>query len=305
MFRYYAAAIVLKLLSSSRLGREFYRRVLGNVFGNRRRAKKGLHPSYIEHAKELLDCCRKYQAVEDGYHLLEIGTGWMHFYSLFLRLFFDVRVTMVDAWDNRQMLALKRYFADLEQVLDKRFSLSDEELARARATIGCIARACSFEELYESLGLEYVIDPTLSTLSDRSFDFVFSQGVLEHVRLEDLPTQIANMGRVLRPGGIQFHHIGIGDHLASYDRSASLKQYISYPEWIYKLLLNNQLQYINRVQKSEFHRMFTESGMEVLEERAFDCDISKLRPRGRFQGYSSEDLRCFAVTFVLRKPVHC
>ena len=43
----------------------------------------------------------------------ELGTGWIHFYSLYLRLFFDFRGTLYDVWDNRQLHALKRIFSQL------------------------------------------------------------------------------------------------------------------------------------------------------------------------------------------------
>lgn len=301
MVRYYSAACALKFFSSSRATRWFYRNVLGNRFGKMRRVKQGLHVSYIQHAAEVLNFCRKYSALADGMRVLEVGTGWVHFYSLFLRLFFDVRVTMVDAWDNRQLPALRRFFADLDRVLDNEFELSDEQSARAHRLLKQIVEFETFEDLYSALDLEYVIDPKLSTVEGESYDLILSQGVLEHVRLTDVPEQIANMSRALRPKGMQFHHIGIGDHLAHYDRRASMKQYITYSDRMWKLLFENSVQYVNRIQKSEFKQMFVESGMELLEEGGWSCDIRNLSVSDRFRMYSRDDLECVAATLVMRK----
>lgn len=299
--RYYLAAGALKFFSCTPLNRRFYRSVVGNCFGNKRRVKQGLHPSYINHARQLLECCRKYDAVSDGMRLLEVGTGWMHFYSIFLRLFYDVRVTLVDAWDNRQLVALKKFFSDLDNVLDAEFELSDQERSRAHGILQKIAGVGSFEELYELLDFEYAIDPTLSTLDSGDYDLIFSEGVLEHVHLTDVPEQIGNMNRVLKPGGVQFHHIGIGDHLAGYDANASAKQYIIYSERTWRMWFENVVQYVNRVQRSEFRKMFVDTGMNVLEEQCWEVDISHLKVSDRFKGYSEEDLRCGGATMVFRK----
>src|SRR5678815_4200159 len=102
MLRYCLASAALKFFSSSKPTRIFYREVLGNWHASKKRARRGMHEGYVGQSQQLLQLCRRFDAAHDGMTCLEVGTGWVHFYSLFLRLFYDARITLVDAWDNRQ-----------------------------------------------------------------------------------------------------------------------------------------------------------------------------------------------------------
>ena len=70
----------------------------------------------------------------------------------------------------------------------------------------------------------------LSRFPDRFFNGVFSFHVLEHLDRNGIPRFLENMARVLSPGEISIHQIGIDDHLAHYDTSASAKQYLAYSD---------------------------------------------------------------------------
>src|SRR5436309_143714 len=123
MLRYHLAALTLKALSSNDVTRRFYREVLGNGLGARRRRRAGLDPWQVEKAQLLLDLVARHGGLRDGMRVLDLGTGWVHFYALMVRLAFDVRVTMVDVWDNRQFDACQHVFAQLAADLDRRFPL--------------------------------------------------------------------------------------------------------------------------------------------------------------------------------------
>jgi ubiquinone/menaquinone biosynthesis C-methylase UbiE len=55
--------------------------------------------------------------------------------------------------------------------------------------------------------------PSLRTVPTASVDFLFSNAVLEHIRLKELPATIAEMKRVLKPDGVASHQIDFRDHL--------------------------------------------------------------------------------------------
>jgi cyclopropane fatty-acyl-phospholipid synthase-like methyltransferase len=303
MLRYHLAAAALRSLSSSALTRRFYRDVLGNRMGARRRLQQGLEPAYVVKAGQFLDLARRHGGVRDGMRLLELGTGWMHFYAIFIRLFHDVSVTLVDVWDNRQLEALQHVFRQLDAQLDTSFELSPAERERAHALLEVVDRVSTYDELYARLGFEYRIDPTgvHAALPDDHFDLIFSFDVLEHVNREDVLPLLRNTTRLLRPGGVQLHLIGIADHLTNYDSGMSWKNYIRYSDRAWKAFFENDVQYINRIQRSEWLAMFRTCGLRVLEESRMTCDVSRLKPSVDFSRFDRTDLECVVLTVALQK----
>jgi SAM-dependent methyltransferase len=63
---------------------------------------------------------------------------------------------------------------------------------------------------YETTGLE-----ALRRLPDAHVDLVFSQAVLEHIRLHEFDALVSEMRRVLMPGGVASHQVDLKDHLAA------------------------------------------------------------------------------------------
>lgn len=301
MVRYYLAAAALRFFSSTALGRTVYRDFLGNQVGRRRRVRRGLDPSYVRQGKLLLDLCRKHGALHDGMSVLEIGTGWIHFYAIFLRLFYEIRITAVDAWDNRQLEPLKSSFAALEEVLETAFALSPREIARAHTACLAIQQAVSFDDLYARLGITYQIDPTLDSIPDRSHDFLCSFHVLEHIDDQFVARHVRNMSRVLRPAGFQIHQIGLDDHLAHYDRKVHNKNFMRYSKRTWQMLFANRVQFFSRILRSEWVRMFEHSGMVLREELVEQCDPTTVRVHHEFGELSDQDRACVIPTFVWQK----
>jgi hypothetical protein len=127
--------------------------------------------------------------VSNGDRILELGTGWLHWEALTLRLFFDVEAVLFDVWDNRQLGGLKNYVRRLRPQLEDGFELTAAELKRARGIIDAILETDSFDQLYGLLNFKYVIDGagSLAQFPAGSFQLIVSGGVLEHVPREALP----------------------------------------------------------------------------------------------------------------------
>ena len=167
MLRYGLAALALKTFSIGDVSKKIYRWV-GNAYGSKQRGKANIE-SYVDRGNLLVDLCRKYRAIKEGDELLEIGTGWMHWYSLYLRLFYNVSITMLDIWDNRQFTALKSSFSKLEKM--------SEQLPRndkVAESLHRIISANDFERLYRDLWLKYVIDErgSLDQFPENSFNSI-------------------------------------------------------------------------------------------------------------------------------------
>lgn len=299
MLRYMAAAFALKAFSANSWTMGAYR-ALGNRFGGPLARRDSYMNSHIKRSKLFIDLCEKYDVLQDGDKLLEIGTGWIHWHSLYHRLFYDVHVSMLDVWDCRQFDALQTMFGEVRQKLTQDSSVRPV----VRERLDAILDAKNFDELYRKFDLTYVVNPagSLAQFDDNSMDCVFSFHVLEHVPRENTSELAKNVERVLKPGGYSIHQIGIDDHLTHYDKNASPKNYLRYSDRAWKWFFQNDIQYINRIQMSEWLSLFKENGLISTETVPYYCDIKGLRPNRRFAGYSRQDLECTILTIIHRKP---
>jgi cyclopropane fatty-acyl-phospholipid synthase-like methyltransferase len=303
MLKYVITATALKMFSTSSQTKQMYR-FLGNTFGQRRRIHEGLNSTYLDRAKKILELCKKHSGIQNGDKLLEIGTGWLHWESTIIRLFYEVEITLFDVWDNRQLGAYKQYFGQLEEVIDKELDMDSIQHKRAHDLLRVISQASSFDDIYKWLGFRYVINPsgTLKQFQDESFAVIFSSNVLEHIEISTLPEFVHDFHRLLNPGGYSFHQIDLGDHLAYYDKGVSLKNYLRYPNKVWKRYFENDIQYFNLVQRPAWLTFFQKAGFEALEEESVLIDISLIKVDRSYCHMSEQDLQCRTLRVVHRKP---
>jgi len=302
MVKYVAAAVALKCMSAGAPTRRFYR-ALGNKIGNNRRSS-GVMPSYyLERVRRTLQVANQLAIVRDGDRAIELGTGWLHWEALTLRLFWDVEVVLFDVWDNRQLGGLKNYWRQLRALLETNVPATPAQIRRAHAVLDSVAKVDSFEELYDLMGFRYVVqqDGSLAQFADASFDLVVSAGVLEHVHRNSVSSMAAGMRRILKDQGFALLSIDTSDHLSHYDPAVSKKKYLGYSEPTWKLLFENEVQYINRMQRGEWMELFKANAFDVVEEDSRRVDISNVRPTSVYSGMTPEDLACTTVRATLRK----
>jgi SAM-dependent methyltransferase len=304
MVKYVTTAVALKCFSSGSIMRSLYRQ-LGNRVGNNRRSAGAMPGYYAERLKRMLRLQKQHGIVKNGDLIMELGTGWLHWEALSLRLFYDIEAVLFDVWDNRQLGGLKNYVRQLGPMLAEGFDLSASELKRARSLIEAILKVESFDELYKLLGFEYVVESSgsLAQFPGDSFQLVVSGGVLEHVQREALPTLVGEMRRILKPGGWAVHSIDTADHLEHYDRSVSPKLYLTFSEPAWRRFFENEVQYINRVQRGEWLELFKSNGFELIEEDARRVDISQLKLAERYVHMNKGDLECTVLRLALQKPI--
>ena len=278
-----------------------YRR-LGNTWGSRKRSTGRMPSYYPARINRMLRIARTYGFPKDGDKLIELGTGWLHWEAITTRLFFDVRCTLFDVWDNRQIDGLKNYLGQLDCLIDQ-LDASQAQRTRARQLISKINAVHDYAELYALLSFEYVLDPSgdLAKFPPGSFDIAVSAGVLEHVYAEDTAAYVDGIAALLKPGGYSIHSINIRDHLYAYDRSVSRKQYLRYPPWIWRLFFENDVQYINRIQRPEWRGLFEKAGLALVEEEVELEDLSGLKIAASYSQYDQTDLSCGGLKLVHRK----
>lgn len=303
MLKYYTAAFGLKVFSINSLTKKAYRSV-GNILGSKRRSQQ-VSPHYFQRADENLRFIEERGGIADGMHVMELGTGWVHWEALFTRLFYDVEVTLFDVWDNRQFDGFIFYASQLRSRMREEIKRTPAEFERAEALLDKVLICKDFDEVYKLLNFRYLIvdNGSLSPLADSSLDLVFSSDVLEHVSAKAVPTLCADLMRVLKPGGYAAHQIVFVDHLTIYDESAHEKHYLSMSDLQWKLFGDNGVQYINRLQPTEFEKYFKDAGFATEGESVCQkCDISLITVADRFKGYSDEDLETSVKRLLLRKP---
>ena len=295
--KYALTAAALKCFSMNSFTRNVYRK-LGNVIGQKKRENQNLD-LYIERGDLLVSLCNKYDILKDGNHFLELGTGWLHWFGIYIRLHSDIKVDLYDVWDNRQFDALKKLFSNLKKIWgeDNRITERQTELFKL------INFANSYTELYSKFNLNYTIDKegSLKSYETDFFDCVFSFHVMEHIGKSFITESINDMYRILKPGAYCIHQIGIDDHLSHYDKKESLKNYLRYSTKIRKLIFENIVQYHNVLQGQEYLDMFIKSGFEIIEINREKCNISKLKIHDDWRSFSQEDLETTILTVVCRK----
>jgi len=280
-----------------------YRR-LGNTMGSKKRVVGPMPSFYLDRINRMLRLAKSYGVPKNGDRLIELGTGWLHWEAITTRLFFDVNGILFDVWDNRQINGLKNYLEQLNHSLDK-LDVDNAQRAHARDLICKIREINEYQDLYNLLGFEYVIDPqgSLRALEKESFDIAVSAGVMEHIYAKDIPSFIDGISTMLKPGGYSIQSINIRDHLRQYDTSMSPKQYLHYSPRIWSLCFENDVQYINKIQRSEWLELFRKAGLVLVEEQAEMEDLSGLKVSSFYQKYAENDLRCGGLDLVHRKPI--
>lgn len=298
MFKYYFLyPLSYKIFSSSAMTRRMYR-FLGNYFGQKRKLVGDLPYNLMYEKRRVRDLIVDTCDLKDNSEVLELGTGWIHRYSLFLRLFKKIKLTLFDVWDNRQFELLKEYFKQLPN------HLSQEEMDKARSILNKIEEAKSFEDLYQLLECRYVINEngSLNSFSDNQFDVVFSCNVFEHVKKEILPDYICDINRILTPGGYSAQIIDIGDHYHYLDKKGThVKEYLKFSNTLWTCYFDNQIQYINRVQISEWLKLFEQAGFKLVYKNEIGAEISTLKVHSDYSPYSKNDLEGIRLLIVHQK----
>jgi len=304
MFKYIATALALKAFSVCGPTRRVYR-ALGNAVGNRKRSGSSMPCYYVERVQRMLKLAERYQVLQEGSRVLELGTGWMHWEALTTRLFYQTQADLYDVWDNRQLDALKSYLAQFIGKLDRIPGITPSQATAARELAALVQKQSDFKHLYELLSFHYILEPegTLDCIPDCTYDLVVSAGVFEHLPRKGVPDYIKSTYRVLRPGGYAVHAINTADHLHLYDRSASPKNYLRYSEKTWKCFFENEVQYINQLQRCEWMTIFAQAGFELLEESSSRTNLTGLPIDSRFAAMDRLSLETTSWFSVYRRPV--
>jgi SAM-dependent methyltransferase len=304
-FRYFTAALALKILSSTGFLRRFYR-FLGNHTGERHTAVTRVE---IGRGLWLYDRLRELGfSSERKISALELGTGWTHFYAVFLRLFFPMETALFDVQDNRNFFAFRKRCENLLGAFATSPLAGLEKAGEGNAPdrlLKEVIRADDFPSSYRLLDMTYLVDERgrLDGLADNSFDLVFSVDVLEHVERDVFSRSMDWIYRALKPGGISIHQVGLDDHLAHYAPGMPAKNYLRYSTPVWKFWFENRLQYFNRMQAPEILSAFDASGFESLHcATQKDSRTACPKVHAEFRRFDQDALDSVRACLIHRKP---
>jgi len=239
-------------------------------------------------------------ATRSSFSAFELGTGWFPTVPIGL---FLCGAREVWTWDiapllrrDRLKLTLRR-FLELEQGQGLRGYLHalPDRLTRLREVIALCERAEELgpAELLERLGIHYRIgNASRSGLPPQSVDLIVSDVVLEYLSPEELLEILQELRRIAAPDAVMSHTISLDDQYASYDSAITQFNFLRFSDLAWRCL-NNPIIPLNRLRVSDYRRVFSESGFQVIDEinqRGDPAELARTPLADRFRRYSSEDL---------------
>jgi SAM-dependent methyltransferase len=209
--------------------------------------------------------------------VLELGPGDSLLSALIARALNARRVYLVDvaAFANSDI----NHFLDASKYLKGRGL--EPPAIDGSATMRDVLATCSAE--YMTQGLE-----DLRRIPAGSVDFVFSQAVLEHIRLRELSATLAELRRVMAPSGAASHVVDLQDHLGGALNNLRFSARV----WESEFMARSGF-YTNRVRYLEMLDLFRAAGCkpEVVGLRRWDSLPTALpRLAQQFRRLSIEDL---------------
>jgi hypothetical protein len=267
------------------------------------RATRQLSPRFFE--KKVADAHKhlEYYLAASGAsqpppRVLELGTGWYPIVPVALCLCGTSTLWTVDREDTLtkpRLLEVLRMFADY--AADGRLAklLPRIQSDRLAQLIDVLDRAgdLSKADMLSPLGIRAVIaDARRLELDAGCADLVFSTLVLGFIPARVLVEIMRELRRVIAPAGVMSHFIDLADLYALFDHHITEYNFLRYTARRWNLL-NNSIQYLNRLRMSDYRRLHEQAGFRIVQEDIGPGSLERLATvplAPEFRGYAPEDL---------------
>jgi hypothetical protein len=268
-------------------------------WANGRYTSKRLKRRTLEQAAKL---AKLLPHVKDGV-VVDVGTGWELVAPILFHLMGAGRIYTYDhlrhlRFDIPQIVISQLGSSELSETLDVDHALLASRIERLK-------QCCTLEDLLTAANITYCApaDACNTSLPPRSVDLFFTYEVLEHVSESVLDGLVLESKRVLRPSGIAYHAIEPGDH---YTRDTNHINHYRYPEWLWSLLVKNNISYHNRLCWRQFRECFERHGAIIQStcNQVSKDDLANLlngfRLDKRFKTFSPEELAIWYSEFIYK-----
>ncbi len=161
---------------------------------------------------------------------------------------------------------------------------------------------CNFEELLQQTSGVYLVDglTSLRSIPDASVDFVWSQAVLEHIRVAEFDATAAELKRILAPNGVASHRIDLRDHLGGGLHNMRIPS-----RWWERQWMAESGFYTNRLRYSQMMDTFHAAGFacEVVNvDRWPTPPLPRQKLAQEFLHLSEDDLCISGFNVLLKHP---
>jgi SAM-dependent methyltransferase len=253
-----------------------------------------------------LDVCRAHlkhfkshaEPIRDGFHVVELGTGWFATVPIALWLCGAERVRTYDIAQHltsgRLTATLQKFVeADHDRTLMDRLPGADAGRVARLANLVDDARRVAPAELLQQIGIEYVIqDFVRNDIPTGSVDLIISHAVFEYPPPDLILDILKEFRRILRLGGVMSHWIDLRDEYAYFDKKITPYNFLRFSPWGWRLI-NNPLIPLNRLRISDFRRAIGQTGFRIVEEniaRGEEADLARVPLAKEFRAYATDDL---------------
>ena len=257
------------------------------------------------HARDHLKHFRSYGTTLNS--TLEIGTGW---YPIIPLLLYLAGARDIVTLDIKRFVTPKRLVNCLKMLsrLHKSGRLADfvdvlpERIAALEQVLG-MAGDRGVDEVLSDFSITYVIGDARSIpFPDGHFDLIHSNNTLEHIPESTFELILRELSRVGKPDGVHSHFVDMSDHFAHSDESITVYNFLKFSRRRWRII-NNSIQYMNRLRLSDYRRLFTSAGYSIQEERLRadrpeELDTIQMHPE--FANNDRDELRVTHVHFVCK-----
>ena len=139
---------------------------------------------------------------------------------------------------------------------------------------------------------------SLKTLTDNSFDIIYSQAVLEHVRRDEFFETMQQCRRLLKPNGVMSHVVDFKDHLGGGLNNLRISSCLWEQNWF----ASKSNFYTNRLRFSEIVKICEASGFTIKTanlSRYEVIPISRKKLASEFSKLTDDDLSISEVHLVM------
>lgn len=143
-------------------------------------------------------------------------------------------------------------------------------------------------------------------LQTGSVDYVISNVSMEHIPKNDLYRILRQCHRILAPDGMLSVTVDYSDHWAHADRRLNPYSYMRYSDLEWEKY-NPSMHYQNRLRHSDYRRILSENGFEIVEEKPEIPGkeavfmLRSIELSEKFRAYDFEDLLITNAHFVARR----
>jgi len=181
------------------------------------------------------------------------------------------------------------------------FAQAEKLLSELNIPVPGVGKEYSIDAALERLNAIYLTEglTSLKRVPDAEIDLLFSQAVLEHVRLADFVRIAREMRRVLKPTGVASHIVDFRDHLQNALNNLRFSRRL----WESEFMARSGF-YTNRLTWSEMENLFRDAGFSV-ELRSYELWPNGLPTRQHsmafpFNKMSPSDLMVMGAHAILR-----